>query len=34
MLRDLGAKTSKSLDRDMVERARLVAEDDGESLGA
>lgn len=34
MLRDLGAKTSKSLDRDMVERARQLEEDDGESLGA
>jgi DNA recombination protein RmuC len=34
MLRDLGAKTSKSLDRDMVERARQFEEDDGESLGA
>ncbi len=34
MLRDLGAKTSKSLDRGMVERARHLEADDNESLGA
>lgn len=34
LLRDLGARTTKTLDRDLVERAREVDEDDGESLGA
>lgn len=34
MLRELGARTGKSLDREMVERARQLEENDGESLGA
>jgi DNA recombination protein RmuC len=34
MLRELGAKSGKSLDRGLVDRARQLEEDDGESLGA
>lgn len=34
LLRELGARTGKSLDREWLEHARTVDEDDGESLGA
>lgn len=34
LLRDLGARTSKTLDRELVERARQLDDEDGESPGA
>jgi DNA recombination protein RmuC len=34
LLRDLGARTTKTLDRELVERARQLDDEDGESPGA